>query len=292
MDSGTDGAVYLAVELSQAIHDLPAVATVGWCDQASAIVGRISGSAIALTVIATLGEHGRIRSIESSGAAAVHSSLRATRLEGLEPESLLTAFRERASRLSAIGWIPEPESVGKVTVGVISSLPGGRNWRMSPAGKLWSGLSGSDPLVGLAPLGGFEQGRVVMVQIMPMAGGRVGSPEALVLSAVLPQIARRALTAFGPLRSSPNQWLTPREKEVLDRLILGRSVKEIAADLGRSQHTMHDHVKSLHRKLNARSRGELIARALGHIESTGEIRAGFDESEAADYLPDEVESVA
>jgi hypothetical protein len=30
-------------------------------------------------------------------------------------------------------------------------------------------------------------------------------------------------------------------------------------------YTVHDHVKSLHKKLNANNRGQLVARALGHL---------------------------
>jgi len=60
------------------------------------------------------------------------------------------------------------------------------------------------------------------------------------------------------------KWLTQREQIVLEQLTLGLSVRQIADELGRSPHTVHDHVKSLHRKLNASSRGELVARALGH----------------------------
>ena len=52
---------------------------------------------------------------------------------------------------------------------------------------------------------------------------------------------------------------------MLDLLVLGLSVRQIAEELGRSTHTVHDHVKSLHKKLNANSRGELVARALGHL---------------------------
>ncbi|MFI4898124.1 MAG: response regulator transcription factor, partial [Phycisphaerales bacterium JB059] len=58
-------------------------------------------------------------------------------------------------------------------------------------------------------------------------------------------------------------WLTNREQVVLEELILGRSVREIAETMHRSPHTVHDHVKSLHRKLGASSRGALIAHALG-----------------------------
>ena len=72
--------------------------------------------------------------------------------------------------------------------------------------------------------------------------------------------------AIGPDSSDSSHWLTQREQVILRHLLLGKSVREIADELGRSPHTVHDHVKSLHRKLNASSRGELVARALGHVE--------------------------
>jgi len=57
---------------------------------------------------------------------------------------------------------------------------------------------------------------------------------------------------------------TPAEHRVLERIVLGLTIKKIAEDLNRSPHTVHDHVKSLHRKFHAKSRGELIARVLGN----------------------------
>jgi DNA-binding CsgD family transcriptional regulator len=63
-------------------------------------------------------------------------------------------------------------------------------------------------------------------------------------------------------------WLTQREQAILDQLILGHSVREIADSIDRSPHTVHDHVKSLHKKLNASSRGELIAKALGYRDQS------------------------
>jgi DNA-binding CsgD family transcriptional regulator len=71
--------------------------------------------------------------------------------------------------------------------------------------------------------------------------------------------------------SQPNgtiNWLTQREQTILDQLILGYSVREIAEEVNRSPHTVHDHVKNLHKKLNATSRGQLIAKALGHEDQT------------------------
>ncbi|MCC6623516.1 MAG: hypothetical protein IT385_19805 [Deltaproteobacteria bacterium] len=46
------------------------------------------------------------------------------------------------------------------------------------------------------------------------------------------------------------------------RLCRGLSEKQIAAELGMSPHTVHDHVKRLHLRFGVQSRGELIARAL------------------------------
>lgn len=56
--------------------------------------------------------------------------------------------------------------------------------------------------------------------------------------------------------------LSPRQRDVLAALCRGLSEKEIASELGLSAHTVHGHVKDLHRRFGARSRGELLARAL------------------------------
>jgi len=87
---------------------------------------------------------------------------------------------------------------------------------------------------------------------------------ALMLEAVLPALRARFLMAFGDASARGGDHVTPSEQRVLEQLVLGRSVVEIAAVLSRSPHTVHDHVKSLHRKFGANSRGQLVARALGH----------------------------
>lgn len=53
--------------------------------------------------------------------------------------------------------------------------------------------------------------------------------------------------------------LTPRAREVLELLQRGDSEKEIASELGISVHTVHDHVKAIHRAYKVRSRGELLS---------------------------------
>lgn len=53
--------------------------------------------------------------------------------------------------------------------------------------------------------------------------------------------------------------LPPRLREVLTMLLAGDSEKQIARQLAISPHTVHSHVKRLHRRFNVSSRGELLA---------------------------------
>ncbi len=55
--------------------------------------------------------------------------------------------------------------------------------------------------------------------------------------------------------------LTPREREVLQLLAQGQSNKEIARQLGISEHTVKFHVNSILGKLNVQSRTEAVVRA-------------------------------
>lgn len=54
--------------------------------------------------------------------------------------------------------------------------------------------------------------------------------------------------------------LTPRQRDVLGRLLLGRSVTQIARELDISEHTAHDHRKAIYRAAGVSSRAELAAR--------------------------------
>ncbi|MGH7330143.1 MAG: response regulator transcription factor, partial [Polyangiaceae bacterium] len=55
--------------------------------------------------------------------------------------------------------------------------------------------------------------------------------------------------------------LTPAERRVLEALAEGYPTKEIAAVTGRSSKTVNNQITSILRKLQARSRGEAVARA-------------------------------
>jgi PAS domain S-box-containing protein len=56
--------------------------------------------------------------------------------------------------------------------------------------------------------------------------------------------------------------LTPREREILNLVALGRSSPEIATELGISAETVRTHVRNAMAKLGARTRAQLIAIAL------------------------------
>jgi DNA-binding CsgD family transcriptional regulator len=60
--------------------------------------------------------------------------------------------------------------------------------------------------------------------------------------------------------------LPPRLRQVLAGLLEGDSEQQIALQLGISPHTVHEHVKRLHRRFGVASRGELLAGLLtrGH----------------------------
>jgi DNA-binding CsgD family transcriptional regulator len=66
-----------------------------------------------------------------------------------------------------------------------------------------------------------------------------------------------------PIESALLRGLGPRLQETLHALARGLSEKQVAAELGLSQHTVHDYVKALYRHFGVSSRSELLALCLG-----------------------------
>jgi DNA-binding CsgD family transcriptional regulator len=58
---------------------------------------------------------------------------------------------------------------------------------------------------------------------------------------------------------APGADLSPRLRQTLGRLLAGDSEKQIARNLGISQHTVHVYVKRLYQHYKVSSRGELLA---------------------------------
>jgi DNA-binding CsgD family transcriptional regulator len=78
---------------------------------------------------------------------------------------------------------------------------------------------------------------------------------------LIPQAAAQSRPVMRDERPR-SEHLTPREEQTLECLLNGSSEKEVAAQLGISFHTVHQHVKRLYRAFNVASRGELMARVL------------------------------
>jgi DNA-binding NarL/FixJ family response regulator len=77
-----------------------------------------------------------------------------------------------------------------------------------------------------------------------------------------PTIARRVLQSF-EIKSTAREYnLTPREKEILQLLIKGYSVKLIAAELKMAFDTARTHLRNIYQKLHVNCGKEAIAKVL------------------------------
>ena len=81
------------------------------------------------------------------------------------------------------------------------------------------------------------------------------------LVVVEPQLAGTLLPLADRDDFAPDDPLTPRELEVLQRLAEGLTNKAIAQQLGISEHTIKFHVNAIMGKLHAQSRTEAVVRA-------------------------------
>lgn len=80
-------------------------------------------------------------------------------------------------------------------------------------------------------------------------------------------IARKVLAMFarlGPLPGSTegHYGLSPREREILQLLVDGLTLRVIAERLHLSYHTISNHLRNIYRKLHVRSRSGAVAKAL------------------------------
>ena len=77
-----------------------------------------------------------------------------------------------------------------------------------------------------------------------------------------PAVARRVLQSFEVRLTQQQYHLTPREKDVLQLLIKGYSIKAIAANLNISFDTARTHLKNIYTKLHVNCGKEAIAKIL------------------------------
>jgi DNA-binding NarL/FixJ family response regulator len=79
-----------------------------------------------------------------------------------------------------------------------------------------------------------------------------------------PRIAKRVLELFSSMAppEGKDYGLTPRERQILDRMVEGRIKKEIASDLDMNYHTVDAHIRSIYSKLEVHTRAGAVAKAL------------------------------
>ncbi|MBB5036731.1 response regulator transcription factor [Prosthecobacter dejongeii] len=82
-------------------------------------------------------------------------------------------------------------------------------------------------------------------------------------SPINPRIARRVLEMLSKANEPPRDYgLTPREHDILQLLVQGHTIKEAAAQLGIGYYTADEYIRSVYEKLQVRSRGSAIAKAI------------------------------
>jgi DNA-binding CsgD family transcriptional regulator len=274
-------ALHQAVQVAERIGLLPAVATQDWCERAGATLLPIIGSGVCVTMIGEVDDRGVIQRAEATGVAGAalaeigtlvgRSSTVSTTTLPIDPtDPALARVRTSLDQARELAWSPGP--IGGVSgmtgpvVGTPATLAQGPANQANLA-RRWEGVAHANLFLGAIAIGSGGRGLFVELASTNLGpGGITGEHELAILHAVLPLLAKRAAMAIGTGPAEAAHWLTAREQVILQHLLLGKSVREIAEELGRSPHTVHDHVKSLHRKLSASSRGELVARALGYVE--------------------------
>lgn len=232
-----------AIRMASRLFSLPGVASPDWCDRAAQAVAReVPAAGVGIAIVRML-PNGLVEKPLATGTAG-RQELRA---------ALPSVFENMRRHAAAPG-------VGPAAV-VPPAVVAGPALVAQP----WTTIAGMSAWLTVARAHADAQdsgGRCVFVVLAhgPHDNQSVQPqdvvPKAHAAASVLATIVR----GFG----SPDiAWITPREQEVLELLVLGYSVREIGEKLNRSPHTIHDYVKSMHRKLAEGNRGALVARALG-----------------------------
>ncbi|TWU61673.1 MULTISPECIES: response regulator transcription factor [Crateriforma] len=82
-------------------------------------------------------------------------------------------------------------------------------------------------------------------------------------ASMTPQVARKVLTLMNHSRpTADDSGLSPREMEVLSRLVEGMTKEEIGVALGISRHTVDKHVRAIYQKLHVNTRAGATAAAI------------------------------
>lgn len=233
------GVPVCALRLSWALSRIAAVPTPDLAQQLARALLELCDPERAVAVqLGRMGEQGRWRG-ESFGTA------------GCLPDDAVLELEA----MKALPW-PRPPAFADAPACLVSEPPPGE-----PSMRLVEGAMRQANLgVELAALAcSPERGQIVLT--VQFGGQRDGQTRvrASLLAQVLPWAHAISRTALGECEGlKARGWLTEKERVVLEHLVRGDSVVEIAKTLDRSRYTVHDHVKSLHRKLGVHTRAALV----------------------------------
>tara|TARA_B100001939_G_scaffold136321_2_gene118353 strand:- start:189 stop:911 length:723 start_codon:yes stop_codon:yes gene_type:complete len=76
---------------------------------------------------------------------------------------------------------------------------------------------------------------------------------------ITPTIALRVMNSFQKIPAAGPE-LTDRERQILELMVRGKTIKAVADFLMLSPHTVHDYVKRIYKKLEVHNRAELVRR--------------------------------
>lgn len=239
---------------------LPGVPTLDWCQLAArSLSAAFPGSVVVVRLLDQTPASGAWVAV-NEGA---YDSFRAA---GLDPGDL--SFEGE----SVAGWWLTSEAAssdapaGEPCFSPVERVRGFERWGGSGLFRGWAEKGVPEVILGsLVTAADADRGARRLIVVELGQNGAV-SEDSDILGSLLPELAKRVALAFGAEPFAGPDPITDREHEVLDLLVRGLNVREIAEELSRSPHTVHDHVKSLHRKLHAACRGELVARALGRCD--------------------------
>ncbi len=251
------------MQTTHAVDSLPAIPTQDWVNACAGAVAQVHHHAVAISIVATINTSSDSITVISSGVGFRTQEHQAEQnlQDRHDPRSI--ALQDKTERISRLGCsLPEHALEDGLVASFAAIDP---NWNTTPIGRAISGAHLSHPLLQLIPIN-QSKARLTLLNLIAFESG-AGQHEAQIalhtLSSLHRILSTRARDALANV-VDPRAWLTDREQSVLAELIEGHSVRAIAEKLGRSAHTVHDHVKNLHKKIGASSRGELIALALGH----------------------------
>jgi DNA-binding CsgD family transcriptional regulator len=247
----------LAANLASRSAGLPAIATCNWCQSAADALCIARSRCIAVVRFVRHDDGGPLRSqwpgpgVSSMPenqplVEAIRGALRHVTPDSIEQGDL---------------WRRDPDD--DCMIAAITLDPGSP--RTSLALSVLAFAGGRSALLASAEvdlLQGIEL-RVMIIESTINGEPLFTESDAEALRAAMHEIVRRARLAFILGLGVAAESLNPREVEVLESLTRGKSIREIAVKMHKSTHTIHDYLKSMHRKIGVGSRAELIAMAAG-----------------------------